>query len=572
MNELIFPPEIQLQIERIKKEDQHIDIYARSQRTGASCPECQQVSADIHGRYWRHPQDLPCLGLSVRLHLEVRRFACRNTDCSRQTFAECFRGLLTPKARRTVRLRQQQLATAYALGGEAGCRLSHLLRMPISGDTLIREIRQAPEPTGSSARVVGVDDWAIKKGRSYGTILVDLEQRRPIAILSSRDADEVATWLQAHPEIEIISRDRGKDYIKAATEGGPQAEQVADRWHLLNNLREAVTTFLQQKPICLRAVAQASDHDRHQEQLKLPAPAEHTPTETRSSPGPPIAAKLQEMKSLTKAEQKTAAGQARRQEKYDKVQQLNRDGYSDRTIARHLKMSRRTVRKYLEADTCPLYPAGRVRSSKLTPWLPYLEQRWQAGCTNASQLWREIAQKGFSGSLGSVGRWATHQRKLLPAEHRYRRQQTKALRPALSRYVRPIPWSAQRAAWLVILDEDKLDDEERAARTRLLAADTQMVMVDRLARQFIQLVKERRHYDLDQWFEDVAASGIKALESFANGLRSDLAAVRNALRMRWSNGQTEGQINRLKFIKRQMYGRAKLDLLRKRVLFHPACQ
>jgi len=120
-----------------------------------------------------------------------------------------------------------------------------------------------------------------------------------------------------------------------------------------------------------------------------------------------------------------------------------------------------------------------------------------------------------------------------------------------------------------MLDDDKLDEGQQAARTSMLAADTQVLTVDQLARQFVQLVKTRRSQDLDQWLADVAASDIKALTTFANGIRSDLAAVRNALRLNWSNGQTEGQINRLKFIKRQMYGRAKLDLLRKRVLYRP---
>lgn len=571
MNELIFPPDIQLTIENIDKVEQHIDIYVRSQRPGASCPDCQQLSIDLHGSYWRHPQDLPCLGLTVRLHLAVRRFACRNPSCGRKTFAERFSGLLTPKARRTVRLRAQHLATAYALGGEAGGRLAHLLRMPISGDTLIRDIRQTPEPTEVVVRVVGVDDWAFKKGHNYGTILVDLEQHRPIALLGSREAEEVASWFQDHPELEIISRDRGKEYVKAATEGAPQAEQVADRWHLLNNLREAVITFLQHKPVCLQAAAQTSAQDAPTEPLDGPVQAEPQPPETNSEPSPTLVAKS-EQKPLTKAAQEKAARQARRQEKYDRVRRLHQAGHSARAIAQHMKMSTRTVRAYIETDTCPFYPTGRVGSSKLTPWLPYLEQRWQAGCTNASQLYREIVKQGFSGSLGLVGRWATDQRKLLPAAQRYRRHQPKTLQPALVRQVEPAPWSAQRTAWLIMLDEDQLEAEEQAARTRILAADPELVTVDRLARQFIQLVKERRDHDLDQWFNAVSTSDIKALKSFAKGLQSDLAAVRNALRMEWSNGQTEGQINRLKFIKRQMYGRAKLDLLRKRVLYHPPCQ
>ena len=570
MNELIFSPEAPLKIEDIKKVGQHIDIYARSQRGGASCPECQTLSTYVHGRYWRHPRDLPCVGLTVQLHIEVRRFACRDQECSRKTFAEGMSELLAPRARRTTRLREQHLAVAYALGGEAGRRLSYQLGMPISGDTLIRDIRQVPEPPVASVRVVGVDDWAMRKGCSYGTILVDLEKHRPIDVLGSREADEVAAWFQDHPEIEIVSRDRGKDYIKAATEGAPQAEQVADRWHLLANLREAVATFLQQKPVCLQAAAKGPDAQQQKEELIAPTQADSSPEGTDPSQVPSPPAKEEEKKPLTKAEQDQAARWARRQERFDQVRQLKQAGYSDRAIGRHMKMSTQTVRKYVGADSCPRYPVGRVRYSKLTPWLPELEQHWQEGCTNASQLWREISQKGFSGSLGLVVRWAVNQRKLLPAENRYSRQQSEAVKPVLSRQVSPAPWSAQRASWLVILDDDKLDDDQQTARTRMLASDTQMATVDDLARQFVQLVKERRSHDLEQWLTDVAASGIKALKSFANGIRRDLAAVQNALSMNWSNGQTEGQINRLKFIKRQMFGRAKLDLLRKRVLYQPS--
>lgn len=205
--------------------------------------------------------------------------------------------------------------------------------------------------------------------------------------------------------------------------------------------------------------------------------------------------------------------------------------------------------------------------SKLTPWLPYLEERWQAGCTNATQLWREIKDQDFSGCLGLVGQWASQQRKLLPAPQRYIRQQPETVQPPLLRQTQPVPWSAQRASWLIILDQEKLDEDEQAAHRRMLETDPLIVTVDRLARQFIRMVKSRSGQGLDQWLQDVAASGIKSLQSFANGLRSDVAAVRNALSMPWSNGQVEGQINRLKFIKRQMYGRAKLDLLRKRVLY-----
>lgn len=561
MKELIFPAEMPLRIEQITQTGTQVDIYAQLQRTQDCCPHCQTVSSAVHGRYWRHPQDLPWLGLTVRLHLEIQRFACGNKGCPRKTFAAGLTELLPARARRTARLKEQHLATAYLLGGEAGRRLLQLLGMPISGDTLIRDIRQSGETPPTTVRVVGVDDWAFKKGQRYGSILVDLERQQPIDLLDTRETDAVRAWFQAHPEIEIISRDRGKEFIKAATDGAPQAEQVADRWHLLHNLREAVVSFLQQQPACLHAAAQQPVSDQNQTEVAAP----------KSDPaGAEVAPEVVPAVLVTQESSSPPTGQgpsAQRQERFEQVRQLKQAGYSDRAISRQLKMSTTTVRKYVEAEQCPRYPVGRVSSSKLTPWLPYLEKRWQAGCTNASQLWREIEAQGFSGCLGLVGLWASTQRKLLPAPQRYSRQQPETMQPPLLRQTRPVPWSAQRASWLIMLDEEKLDDDDQAARRRLLEADPQVGTVDRLARQFIQMVKERSGQGLDQWLKAVAASGIKSLTSFANGLRSDLAAVRNALSMPWSNGQVEGQINRLKFIKRQMYGRAKLDLLRKRVLY-----
>jgi len=564
MKELIFPAEMPLRIEQITKTGTQIDITAHLQRTQDSCPNCQTVSATVHGRYWRHPQDLPWLGLSVRLHLEVQRFTCGNKGCNRKTFAVGMTELLPVRARRTARLKEHHLATAYLLGGEAGRGLLQLLGMPISGDTLIRDIRQSGEAHPATVRVVGVDDWAFKKGQTYGTILVDLETQQPIDLLGTRETKAVTAWFQAHPEIEIVSRDRGKEYIKAATDGAPQAEQVADRWHLLHNLREAVVSFLQQQPGCLQAAAQAPVVDQNKEPVSPPSQAESSPVSAETAPEPVPLALVTNEKPLPQTGQ---APSAQRQERFDQVRQLKQTGYSDRAIARQMKMSTTTVRTYVEAEQCPHYPAGRASTSKLTPWLPYLEERWQAGCTNASQLWREIEAQGFSGCLGLVGLWASNQRKLLPIQQRYSRQQPETVQPPLLRRTQPVPWSAQRAAWLIILEHEKLDDDEQAARTRMLEVDPQAVTADRLARKFIQLVKERRSKDLEQWLNDVATSGIKSLTSFANGIRGDLAAVRNAMSMPWSNGQVEGQINRLKFIKRQMYGRAKLDLLRKRVLY-----
>lgn len=235
MIELLFPSGTQLVIEAVHVKSGQIDIYAHRNVAQVPCPDCQQLSTKIHSQYQRHPHDLPCFGFRVQLHLAVRRFFCHYKPCSRHTFAESFPELVRFKKHRTNRLCQQQLAVAFVVSGEAGQRLLPLLAIPFSGDTLIRDIRRQSDVDPQAPRVLGIDDWAKKRGQTYGTILVDLESRQPVDLLDSREVADVTAWLQQHPGIEIISRDRGPDYAKAASLGAPEAQQVADRWHLLKN-------------------------------------------------------------------------------------------------------------------------------------------------------------------------------------------------------------------------------------------------------------------------------------------------------------------------------------------------
>ncbi|MCA9919901.1 MAG: ISL3 family transposase [Anaerolineales bacterium] len=504
------------------------------------------------------------------MHLAVRRFFCHHEPCSRRTFAESFPELVCFKKRRTNRLSQQQLAVAFAISGEAGRRLLTLLAMPLSGDTLIRDIRCQPEVEAQTPRVLGIDDWAKKRGHTYGTILVDLESRQPIDLLDSREVADVTVWLQQHTGIEIISRDRGQDYAKATSLGAPEAQQVADRWHLLKNLREVVETVLSQKPDVLAAAGKVEETDVSQQPTQTSPVKEETPTTTvTASAAPEAVSQTPVNKTPTKADQRQAARQARKQARFELVKQLHREGHSKREIQRHLKISWRTVDKYLAADTCPIYTCGRKRPSMLTPWLPHLEERWQAGYTNATQLWREMEAQGFRGSRGLVARWAARERKLLPPTTQYSRQQPREVRPKLTRQTRPVPWSAPRASWIVVKERALRDDQEKAALERMIAADAQVKLVAQLAERFVTMVKQREAEKLEQWLQDAAASGVRSFISFASGLRQDITAVYNALSMSWSNGQTEGQVNRLKFIKRMMYGRANFDLLRKRFLYRP---
>jgi len=579
---VLLPDESKLCVDRIEVEGESIVISVSSTDQAGLCPLCGAPSDRVHSHYQRQPADLPLAGCAVRLDMDVRRFFCDNDDCERAIFTERIHSVLAPYARRTHRLTSQQQQVAFALSGEAGARLLAIMGMAVSPDTLLRLIRRAPEPEMTTPRVLGVDDWAKRKGQSYGTILVDLEKRQTIDLLPERSAESLTKWLRAHPGVEVISRDRGTDYIKGATDGAPDAIQVADRWHLLSNLKDTLKRLLESKRACLKAAAEeaTAEPDKSseckQEVVSSTEVESYSGSADESLKNPPVQTpkmvaeeQTDTPQKLTRTEQEKLARRERRQERYETVRQQWQQGLSIRKIARRLRLSRATVRKYIEAETCPMYPEGVTRGSKLTPYMSYVRQSWEAGCHNTSQIWCELRKLGFDGSRGLVARWAARERVKLPSLHTEGPQSCVAFGPKPAPKSEAVPWSPSRAAWLLIKPEDDLTLEDRQALERMKRTDEDVAEAYSLGQRFIHMIREHQPDALLPWLEDVSRSGMDTLKGFACGIQQDLAAVRNALSLPWSNGQTEGQVNRLKFIKRQMYGRASFDLLRKRVLAYP---
>jgi len=506
------------------------------------CPHCQEVSESIHSHYQRHPTDVPIAGYTVRLDITVPRFSCDNKDCKAITFSDRMSSFIELYAHRTKRLAVQQQRVAFLLGGEAGARLLSIMGMAISPDTLIRLIGKAPEPEMETPKTLGVDEWAKRKGQSYGTILVDLEAHKTVDILPDKSAESFANWLREHPGVEIISRDRCVEYINGANEGAPDAIQVADRWHLLKNLRDTLKKLMESKRTCLVAAADKPETNGSSQDV----PIENRVDSVELPNTPP---------KLTKVEEESLLHRQKRQERFEEAKKLHERGVSKSEIARRLNINWRTASKYIRADECPIYAGGRVGVRNFAPFIDYMERRWEEGCHNATKIWHEIRKLGYKGARRTLGEWATKKRKSASSSS----TGTKKV----------IPLSASSAAWLLVKPEDKLTEDNRQALERMKEADGKVAQAYTLGQRFTGMVRERQSEALLPWLEDVGKSGIGVLVSFAKGIKQDLAAVMNALSLPWSNGQTEGQVNRLKLIKRQMYGRANFDLLRKRVIANP---
>ncbi len=391
-----------LQVLHVLPTPDHVIIETSPHQDEAACPSCEVTSRHIHSRSPRIPHDLPWQGRAVTIHVAARRFRCRNSACARKTFAERLVDVARVSARRTKRLFGLHRDLGLASGGEAGARLAMRLGLPTSPDTLLRAVI-APVPDEKrprTPRVLGVDDWAWRRGRHYGTILVDLEKNEVIDLLPDREAATLAAWLRAHPGVKVVARDRAGAYADGIRQGAPDAIQVADRWHLLRNLGDVVKDVTDQHDA---AANRAAHHVRAQ--LLATAVDIQPVSSPQSCQSPPPAP--------TPAQCGGEASHQCRQTRYEEAARLHATGVSITRIAAELGIERKTVRRWLRLGHAPRWRQA-PRDNMLTPYLDFVRRRWAEGCRNAAQIWRELVALGFKGRQNIVRRWAGECRRTEP--------------------------------------------------------------------------------------------------------------------------------------------------------------
>lgn len=542
MQEIILN-EKDYEIDRYWIEDYELIVEAHTKSRFATCPKCQTRSKSIHSRYQRKPRDLPIVNKVLQLKLLVRRFRCDNQDCPQKTFVERL-DLVGWYQHKTKRLTESLHQIGYKLGGAGGAALLSALHMQSSGDTLLRLVKQAPLKEQPLPKVIGVDDWAFRKGVTYGTIIVDLETRKPIDLLPDRTADTLANWLSKHPQITMVSRDRSSEYARGITKGSPTAQQIADRWHLLLNIRQMTERWT------------ANAHQK----LKLLPYSQELVSSLKEKRREPFF-------DTHKVVDESRKSRERRIVLYEKIQQLKQDGQDINKISKTLKLHWETARKYYRAESFPERSRGSTRPTIIDPFIPYLYKRLQEGCENGQQLWCEIKLQGYSGSAQQVGRWLSPRRSIPSPSSSNKDISSSQAKINQFKKTKTIPrlLGAKHLALLISCKPDRLSDEEQLWLKHIFQ-EPQVEKLYGIVQHFIEIICDRLADKFEPWVQDALAINISAVSSFVGGLKKDYSAIHAALIYPWSNGQVEGQVNRLKLINRQMYGRASFELLKARVL------
>jgi transposase len=536
-----------LDLESLSIETGRVSISVSSGTRRSVCPLCGRASSRVHSRYARTVSDLPWHGISVELEVRARRFFCDEPSCEQKIFCERLPEVAA-RARKTVRLQEALLAIALELGGRAGARLAMELGIVAARDTLLRRIKGAPLPEVGKVRVLGVDDFAFKKGSTYGTILVNLERHEVVDLLPERSQESLVAWFRSHPaaEVEVATRDRSNIYREGLAKGAPYVTHVADRWHLLHNLTLTLEEYLLQKrPVLQKAAAPGA------------ASEEKDDADFASGPIMPNRPRTHDRK----IEEAARKRHERLIEQWKNIRRLYLARADLRGICRQLGISARTVYRYKDLTEPPPRPTYKRKSSVLDPYVPYLLRRWNEGCHNGKRLYREIREQGYQNSEEICARFTAQLRraeargKPLTSVPRARAGSVAGLSP-----------TAKNVAALFMRHEDKLSEEQEEYLERVCEADEALADTRGLTQEFVEMVRRLEGEDLDGWLKDAEESRSTAMRSFAVGLSKDLDAVRARLTEEWSNGCVEGFIHKLKLLKRQGYGRAGFELLRARML------
>ena len=511
-------------VEQVEFEDMRTyHVYAQCSLPYGVCPYCGCVSHRVHSRYHRTITDLSILGYPVIITFGARKFFCHNPYCRRKTFAEQPGDEVFRYRRRTRRCEMVVTQHGLKCSSESARKLLSAIGVCLSGDTILRDIHRMSVPERCEVKEIGVDDWAFRKGVTYGSIIVSLETESVIDLLGDRDVGSFQTWLDGHSQVAVVSRDRSTDYTAAIAATGRNITEVADRFHLNMNMSGCVTKVI------------GSHYDEYRSAIRP-----------------------EEVQETSKVDS--------RQVMFNEVKELQVEGLNIAQISKRLDIARQTVRKYMGWDTLP----KRASKERLPYYLydAYVEEEYRHG-KDLRKIFLEIREEGFPGSLTP---FYDHYSYLSDGHRGYRSRYAVEKMKNAPRSDREPLLPIRQIAHIV----DKSIRKKKMVQAEVTLVEKMMLYgwfrdIYDAAASFYATIMGDDVNDLDTWLEKYGKSPIQELRSFAYGIRMDLKAVRNAIALDTSNGIVEGFVNKLKAVKRVMYGRASLDLLKRKMVFNDLC-
>jgi transposase len=530
INSLLGLPDIQFSTPIIS--DEQILIPGISGRNQVKCPCCKKKSKSVHSSYIRKLRDLSVGEYSVIIHLTVRKFYCRNRKCKRKIFTEQPGKEVKAYARMTQRTKKKLEKILIETSANKGALISRLIQTPVSPSTALRLVGSMSINYCGKIKTLGIDDWAYRKGISYGTILMDMDKGTVIDLLPGRDGAEVKRFLESHQEVEFVCRDRSSAFSAAVNEVLPKANQIADRFHLVKNLSDSVYEVIKAEyPNLVQSLKSTEIQETNGSTQML---AQKAPERVKGEPSP------------------------YRKQVFSDVKKMITEGMGYKTIARQLQISRNTVRNYADLDSLSAKPIT-LRNDYYS-YLQDIGSELSKGETLLS-TYNTIVTLGFKGSYSAF----FEQFK----DHPSRNAANKGSCSASSNDVQKISALSPRkiSIYLSLSRFNKIQNETEKAQMRYLIKKNSLIKkLRKQVRLFKEILKEGTPELLDNWMEQTLLLKKKKLISFVRGLKRDIKAVYNAIIFTWSSGMVEGNINRLKNIKRQMYGRASLELLKRKVI------
>jgi len=527
-----------LKLEKIEYSDATIRIFASIKSRKSKCPDCGRYSKRIHDYYFRTLSDLPVFQNKTTILLRTRKFKCSNARCHRRVFSEQIPAIQR-YSRRTNRVLRILESFAIELTGRLGSIMSKQLFITVSSSTITRMAYSQQLPEIIQPKVLGVDDWAYRKGVSYGTILIDMETSRPIELLPSRESGDLKNWLLKYNDVKIITRDRASSYSSAINEVCPNTVQIADRFHLLMNLSDALDTYFKSISTKIKSLITSKTN----ELLNL-----QDDENAKNNQLVPVISRSVNIKV------------DKRLDTFNMVKKLQAKGISKRKISRDLGISRGTVYSYFIQES--LSPKSHPKSTNIELFTNHIVARLNITGYKVKDIINEIRELGFNGSNTQ----AYHNINVMKEEYEISTPGfSQVVLPKIP-YVKPLS-SRKLAKYIGTCLTDIVDSNERYYLQTLLDNITEL----RIVRKLVQIFKTmfaRGCGNIRRWIDFIIRSKRKlsGLKTFARGMLRDIEAVENGINMPWSNGAVEGHVNRIKSIKRQMYGRASFELLRKKVI------